>query len=178
MKRREFILSLLGGMVAFALPARADDPFLKDLRKERLSVGHRISGGGLQREFDVTGWELNIEEDDHTLFDFIVTNNGPKSVRLAHCQPFTFGPWEIIERFPSVGAVSGKEVKHSWRCCNDSNFFFIEINTSGNTWTPIDVGNGSGIISSGNKVVHIEWHQPQEVHFEIRGRKGPEEGHC
>jgi hypothetical protein len=176
MKRRTFVLGGVAGLVS--LPAWADDPFLKDLKRERKSVGHQIPGGGLSPDFDVTGWELNVEEDDHTLFDFIITNSGPKNVRLAHCQPFTFGPWEIIERLPAVGVVSGKEIKHSWRCCNDSNFFFIEINSTGTTWTPVDIGNGSGVISSDNRVLHIEWHQPQEVHFEIRGRKGAESGHC
>jgi hypothetical protein len=178
MERRIFLFGGIAGLISMRSRLAVDDPFLKDLRKERRGVGHAIPGVKLQPEFDVTGWQLNIEEDDHTLFDFVITNYGPKDVRVAHCQPFTTGPWVILERLSVGGVVINKEIKHRWRCCNASNFFFIEINTSGSIWTPIGAENSKGALSDRKEVAHIAWFEPQEVRFEIRGRKGAEEGHC
>jgi hypothetical protein len=79
MERRIFLFGGIAGLISTRSRLAVDAPFLKDLRKERRGVGHAIPGGKLQPEFDVTGWQLNIEEDDHTLFDFVIINYGPKS---------------------------------------------------------------------------------------------------
>jgi hypothetical protein len=177
MDRREFVLAGALGLVSSRLALLADDSFVKDVKLQRKDVGHEV-GNHLNVDLrNVYGWEMNVEEDDHTLFDFIITNKGPAEVRVVHCQPYTFGPWKILERLGPVGVGSGKEIKHSWRCCNDSNFFFIEINAGGN-WTPVDSRGSVGRTQNGNKSAYMEWAQPQPVAIEIRGRKGAESGHC
>ena len=171
MNRRHF---LVGTIAVLAAPSvlLANDPCLNDLKRSTLTVGTNRDGH-LFDLFNVTGWEMNLEEDDKVLFDFVITNNGPKKVRAVHCQPFALGNWQVFQRFPDVGNVSGQVFPQHFRANNDSNFFFIEINTSGNNFVPMAAsndGDSSAHTDQALTVAHMEWHHPQEVHFEVRAK--------
>jgi hypothetical protein len=174
MKRREVILGTVALVVAPSI-LRANDPCLADLKRSKLTVGTDDNKGHLIAPiFEVTGWEMNFEEDDKVLFEFRISNQGPKKVRAVHCQPFTFGSWKILKRYPvggSVEQVSDKVIGGGFRANNDSNFFFIEINSTGNTWVPMSgiAGDSTAGLSSSVRGT-MEWHKEQKVVFEIRAK--------
>jgi len=129
----------------------------------------------------VIGWECNLEEDDNVLFKFVITNHGPNKVRAVHCQPLCSGVWRVLQQFDEVAVVSGKVLKSNWRACNDSNFFFIEINSTGNEWVPMSADNdhlSEARTDTEDKTAHMEWHSPQEVHFEVQGHRGDMRVQC
>lgn len=148
------------------------DPCLHDLKPSQLRVGIDDGFGHLTNIFPTSGWEMNFEEDDHVLFSYFVTNSGPKPVRVAHCKPFTTGPWQIIDHFPPVANVANHLLRQDWRADNDSNYFFVEIETTGSIFSPMD-GNppqSTAKLNGQKTVVQMEWHHPQHVTVEVRAR--------
>jgi hypothetical protein len=152
----------------------ANDPCLNDLKHFALDIGTSDNHGHLVNAFHTTGWEMNFEEDDDVHFSYVVTNDGPKQVRVIHCKPFTYGPWQIIENFPAVGKISDHALNPApgWRADNDSNYFVVEIETTPGTFVPMDSNapNSSATLNPQHTIAHMEWHNPQRVVLEVRAK--------
>ena len=172
MDRRIFLFGGAAGAAVLTRRAFAKDACLHDLKKSNLTVGTQGPGGHLNNRFQITSWEMNFEEDDKVLFDVFVSNNsGAKRVRAVHCQPFALGNWKVRTEFSAVDpGKQNVQVMSKWRADNDSNFFFIEIETTPGHFDVMDPGAGSTNANMNPQltICHMEWHGPQQVVVEVR----------
>lgn len=144
---------------------------IRKLKLERKAVGHQDGGGHLHVDFEVIGWELELEEDDDVIWRLIASNPGPGDVRVVYCKPFTFGPWEIIERFV-VPAGSSHLLVKQWRADNEDHFFFFEQKFSDADWRLYngEGGNTVGALNQDKTAAEMRWYSPQDVHLDVRLR--------
>src|SRR5712692_10094475 len=132
MNRRAFLIGATVGVgMASACrsfrKSKSDDPLVRDLKRSGLII---VPATALclhlqSDERNITGWEFNLEEDDFALFEFKITNRGPKKVRAVHCQPRCSDPvrrtesWRVFQQFDPVDTISGQVLKpNNWRACN------------------------------------------------------------
>src|SRR5690349_16808753 len=102
LQRLSFVLAATPSFGAYA-----KDPPNKDLKESDLPIGDPAPGGGLSNLQRLHVWEMNLEEDDKVRFYFRLTNTGPRSVRLVHCQPWAADSWarkEVLGPFGNVNA--------------------------------------------------------------------------
>ena len=172
MYRRTFLVATAAGALALTQRAFANDPCIPNFKRSKKDVGTAVGGHLSGVISDVDGWEYNFEEDNKVLFEFVVSNPGPKRVSLAWCQPFTTGPWQILGSYP-VDPGQNKTVVKGLRAENDSNFFFLEIASDGGGFVPVKGGTTFDCNANLNpqKTLSImDWLKPQKVHVEIRAR--------
>ena len=171
---RRLLLVLVIALFSVPIVLLANDPCLNTLKHSDLDIGTNDNHGHLVNAFHTTGWEMNFEEDDEVHFSYVVTNPGPKQIRVIHCKPFTYGPWQIIENFPPVGVVSDHALNPplGWRADNDSNYFVVEIETTPGNFTPLNSNapNSTGNLNPQQTVAHMEWSSPQHVVLEVRAK--------
>jgi hypothetical protein len=147
------------------------DPCIPDFKRSQLDVGISGGNGGFTpTQQNIDGWEWDFEEDDHVLFDFVVSNAGPKAIRFAHCQPYTFGPWQVLNSYPVGPGLVNQVVVRSWRANNDSNFFFVSVEQPNGQFTPI-LGASTGIsdasLNPAKTLGRMVWLVPQRVDVQI-----------
>jgi hypothetical protein len=170
--RRQFLVaSSAAAAISFASRSFANDPCIPDFKRSKLDVGFQGAVGGFTTwKKDVDGWEFNFEEDDHVLFDIVISNTGPKTVQLAHCQPYTTGPWQVLHQYQVASGQKSLTVVRNWRVNNDSNFFFMEIEQPGGGFLPI-LGSSTGVsdasLNPAKTIGRMAWLVPQKVDIQI-----------
>jgi len=173
MERRRFLAGAIVGVFGVTPSARllaANDPPVNDWKQSNLTVGDPAAGGGLSNIQRINVWEMNLEEDDDVRFYFRLTNNGPREVRLVHCQPWAADSWARKEVLGPFGTVNAHDFHKSgwapngWRADNDSNAFYFLIK-NGDRW---DVVQGRTKGWGDRNTAHMEWYEPQEIRFEVR----------
>jgi len=182
MNRRNFVTGVGAALIGSSACRRfskdtrrkKEDPLVRDLAQftAEFALGQPLNG-------DVRGFKMDLEEDDHALFKFVVTNNGPNPIKIFHAYPD--GPfYKVVDAWGPIGRVSGMVIHINLRACNDANFVCALVNTTGDKWDILDAQPGNVItrISNDNNVAHMEWHSQQEVHLEVQGNRGTEEAHC
>src|SRR5581483_3257521 len=133
-------------------------------RREVGSVSHGQFPQRLIDVFAADGFQHELEESDDVIWRLIANNPGPRDVTVVYCKPYTYGPYQIVERMVVPSGATHHIIKE-WRADNEDHFFFCEIDGPRN---PIPGGNINCTWSSDANDTFMVWHHPQEFALAVR----------